>query len=143
MRLTLHTDYALRALIFLARADSQTATAGEIAAAYGVSRNHLVKVLQGLRDQGHVETSRGRHGGVRLAVDPQQLRLGDVVRQTEPLIELVECFNPQTNTCPLSRVCRLKRVLAEALSAYLEVLDAYTLADVTANGAELDALLGR
>lgn len=137
MRLSLHTDYALRSLIYLATMRDPATTAGAIATSYGISKNHLVKVLQRLRDLGYVETVRGRGGGVRLAKAPDEVRLGAVVRQTEDLGELVECFNLETNTCPLASVCLLQRRLDEALRAYVEVLDRYTLADVSANRGAL------
>lgn len=137
MRLSLHTDYALRALIFLATMPDPATTAGAIADAYGISRNHLVKVLQRLRDLGYVETVRGRGGGVRLARSADEIRLGALVRQTEEFGEFVECFNMETNTCPLAPVCLLQRRLDEALRAYIEVLDRYTLADVSANRGAL------
>lgn len=142
MRLSLHTDYALRSLIYLASMREEATTAAAIAGAYRISKNHLVKVLQRLRDIGYVETVRGRGGGVRLAVDPARIRLGDVVRRTEELGEMVECFNPETNTCPISHACLLTRRLSEALLAYLAVLDRYTVADVSANRAQLAAVLG-
>lgn len=141
MRLSLHTDYALRALVYLAVMDRPATTAGAIAEAYGVSKNHLVKVLQRLRSLGYVETVRGRGGGVRLTCDPATVRLGEVVRRTEDLGEMVECFNPETNTCPLAPVCLLQRRLDEALHAYLDVLDRYTLADAAANRRALQQIL--
>src|SRR3990167_7274735 len=141
MRLSLHTDYALRALIYLASMREPPTTAGAIADAYGISKNHLVKVLQRLRDQGYVETGRGRGGGVRLGREAAAIRLGEVVRQTEDLGEMVECFNLDTNTCPLAQACLLKRRLREALEAYLGVLDRYTLADVSANRDVLGGIL--
>ncbi|MBI1196606.1 MAG: Rrf2 family transcriptional regulator [Phenylobacterium sp.] len=133
MRLSLHTDYALRALIYLTATDAPAVTAGDIATAYGISKNHLVKVLQRLRALGYVETVRGRGGGVRLARPPGEIPIGEVVRRTEDLGEMVECFNPETNTCPLMPVCLLQRRLDEALKAYLDVLDGYTVADMAAN----------
>ena len=142
MRLSLHTDYALRALMYLTAMREPATTAGAIAGAYGISKNHLVKVLQRLRDLGYVDTVRGRGGGVRLARDPADVRLGAVVRQTEDLGEMVECFNMETNTCPLAQACILQRRLDEALRAYLEVLDRYTLADVSANRGALQRILG-
>ena len=137
MRLSLHTDYALRSLIYLATMRDPATTAGAIATAYGISKNHLVKVLQRLRDLGYVETVRGRGGGVRLAQPPEDIRVGAVVRRTEDLGELVECFNLETNTCPLAPVCLLQRRLGEALRAYVEVLDRYTLADIATNRGAL------
>lgn len=142
MRLSLHTDYALRALIYLASMREPATTAGAIAGAYGISKNHLVKVLQRLRALGYVETGRGRGGGVRLGREAAAIRLGEVVRQTEDLGEMVECFNLETNTCPLAQACLLKRRLREALEAYLDVLDRYTLADVSANRDVLSGVLG-
>jgi len=142
MRLSLHTDYALRALIYLASMREEATTAAAIATSYRISKNHLVKVLQRLRDLGYVETVRGRGGGVRLAREPAHIRLGEVVRRTEELGEMVECFNPETNTCPIAVACLLPRRLSEALQAYLAVLDRYTVADVSANRAELSAILG-
>jgi Rrf2 family nitric oxide-sensitive transcriptional repressor len=142
VRLTLQTDYALRSLVYLATSSEGSAPAAKIADAYGVSLNHLVKVLQKLRALGYVETVRGRNGGVRLSRDPALMRLGDVVRGCEDLTEFVECFRPETNTCPLAGACLLKARLGEALAAYLRVLDGYTIADVAANRAELSAILG-
>ncbi|MBJ7409664.1 MAG: Rrf2 family transcriptional regulator [Phenylobacterium sp.] len=142
MRLSLHTDYALRSLIYLASMREEATTAAAIAASYRISKNHLVKVIQRLRDLGYVDTARGRGGGVRLARDPAQIRLGEVVRRTEDLDEMVECFNPETNTCPISQACLLPRRLNEALQAYLAVLDRYTVADVSTNRVQLAAVLG-
>lgn len=142
MRLSLHTDYALRALIYLASMREEATTAAAIAGSYRISKHHLVKVLQRLRDLGYVDTVRGRGGGVRLARDPAHIRLGEVVRRTEDLGEMVECFNPETNTCPIAAACLLPRRLNEAMLAYLAVLDRYTVADVSANRAELSAILG-
>lgn len=142
MRLSLHTDYALRALIYLASMRQEATTAAAIAGSYRISKNHLVKVLQRLRDLGYVETVRGRGGGVRLSRDPAEIRLGEVVRRTENLREIVECFSPETNTCPIAPVCLLPRRLNEALQAYLAVLDRYTVAEVSSNRAALGAILG-
>ena len=141
MRLTLHTDYALRSLIYLANAGEQGATAGAIADAYGISKNHLVKVLQRLRALGYLDTVRGRGGGVRLIRDPGSIGLGEVIRRTEDL-DLVECFDPATNTCPLIKACGLKGTLGEALAAYLAVLDRYTIADIKGDRGRMAAILG-
>jgi Rrf2 family transcriptional regulator, nitric oxide-sensitive transcriptional repressor len=141
MRLTLHTDYALRVLIYLAAAGSQGATAGTIADRYRISKNHLVKVIQRLVGLGYLETTRGRGGGVRLARPPSEILVGEVVRRTEDSLDLVECFDLPTNTCPLARACLLKAKLHEALAAYLAVLDACSIAEVATNGAGLMRLL--
>lgn len=140
MRLTLHTDYALRALIYLS-ATREQATAGQIADAFGISKNHLVKVLQTLRDLGYLETVRGRTGGVRLARDPAEITVGEVVRRAQDRVDHVECFDPRTNTCPVTPVCRLRHRLNAALEAYLTVLDGCTIAEMAGNGAELRGLL--
>lgn len=137
MRLTAYTDYAFRVLIFLALRKDAGSTIQEIAEHYDISRNHLMKVVQQLAQLGYVETTRGRGGGLRLAVDPASLRLGDLVRHTEEDMTLVECFDREKNQCVISGVCRLQGVLSEALKAWLTVMDAYTLADLVANPAVL------
>ena len=142
MRLTLHTDYALRTLIFLAAGNGKSATAPEIARRYGISQNPLVKVIQRLRGLGYLTTSPGRGGGVKLARPADSIRIGQVVRDTEDSLALVECFETETNTCPLAAACLLKARLHEALNAYLAVLDRYTVADLATNGGQLMTLLG-
>lgn len=141
MQLTLHTDYSLRVLIYLAISD-KGATVSEIAENYAISRNHLVKVVHRLGKLGYVHTERGRHGGLRLARAASEISLGSVVRDMEPNFHLVECFNMPENTCALAPACQLKRVLAEAERAFMTVLDQYSLADVVANPARLRRLLG-
>ena len=137
MRLTTYTDYAFRTLIFLALNKDKACTIQELADSYGISRNHLMKVVQQLGQLGYVETTRGRGGGIRLGKPADEIRLGDVVRQTEEDMNLVECFNPEENLCTISRACRLRGVLAEALVAWLAVLDQYTLTDLVENEREL------
>src|SRR5512132_1637499 len=97
-----------------------------IARAYGVSYDHLKKAAAELCRRGYLETVRGRNGGFRLAMEPRDIRIGDVIRQTEGETVLVECFDPETNTCPLLTVCRLRVALQEALAAFFAVLDRYT-----------------
>jgi len=131
MRLTLHTDYALRVLLYLAsQKDDARATIREIARIYRISHNHLVKVVHRLVQGGWVQTVRGRKGGLKLARDPAQIRLGEIVRATEPDLLLLECFDLATNTCPIAEHCALKGALARALGAFLRELDAITLADL-------------
>jgi len=134
MRLTLHTDYALRTLMYLGVRRDRLASIKEIAQAYGISENHLVKVVHQLGRGGFVETVRGKGGGIRLGRAPADIRIGDVVRFTEEDLALVVCFEPQepARTCPLIDACRLQRLLHEALSAFMAVLDAQTLADLLA-----------
>lgn len=137
MRLTSYTDYAFRVLIFLALRREAGSTIQEIAEHYAISRNHLMKVVQQLGQLGYVETTRGRGGGLRLAVEPADLRLGDLVRHTEEDMTLVECFDRESNQCVISGVCRLQSVLSDALKAWLAVMDSYTLADLVTNPVAL------
>jgi len=128
MELSQFTDYSLRALIFAASKPGGLSTVPEVAAAYRVSQNHLVKVVNNLARLGYVRTQRGRNGGFELARLPEKIKIGELVRKTESL-HLVECFDEVRNTCPIKDMCVLKRVLHEAQSAFLGVLDQYTLTD--------------
>lgn len=133
VRLTMFSDYALRVLLYAGAHDERLVTVAEIAAAYGISRHHLVKVSQLLIQLGVVESVRGRNGGLRLARAPAEINVGALVRRTEPDFHLVECFDRETNTCAIAPVCDLKDVLHEAQAQFLHVLDGYTLADLLAN----------
>jgi Rrf2 family nitric oxide-sensitive transcriptional repressor len=130
MRLTTFSDYSLRVLIYLGTAHDRLATIDQIADAYGVSRNHLMKVVHHLAQHGFIETVRGKHGGMRLARAPAAIRVGDVLRTTEDGFALVECLTDGEMNCRITRACRLKGALAQALDAFLETLDRYTLADL-------------
>ena len=130
MQLSLHADYALRVLIYCGTHPERVVTTREISEAYGVSKNHLVRVAQTLGELGYLELIHGRSGGLRLKRDPAQIRLGDVVREAEPNLRLVECFDRETNTCPITRNCGLKDWLGEALDAFLNTLNTRTLADL-------------
>jgi Rrf2 family nitric oxide-sensitive transcriptional repressor len=141
MQLTLYTDYSLRVLIYLGMRPQQQATITEIADHYGISRNHLVKVVHNLSNLGFIKTTRGRGGGMLLAHKPEEINLGDVVQKTEPNFDLVECFDKQDNTCPIAPGCALIKVLKTAKSSFLDVLNQYTLADVVTNADELGGLL--
>jgi len=141
MRLSVYSDYSLRLLMYAALRPAELVTVQQVAEAYGISRNHLMKVAFELGRHGFLETVRGRKGGLRLARPPRQIGLGEVVRKTEEGFVLVECFDAATDRCTLSGPCRLKGALSRALKAYLAVLDEYTLADLTRNRAELRALL--
>lgn len=143
VRLTVYTDYSLRTLMYLGvRGKDHLATIQEIADAYQISKNHLMKVTYDLGQLGYIETIRGRGGGIRLAFEPDQINIGEVVRKTEDDFHLVECFNPENNLCKISPECRLKFALNEALNAYLAVLDSYTLADVLVSTDVLKELFG-
>ncbi len=141
MRLTTYSDYAFRALIYLAVRGDEPCTIQEMADHYGISRNHLMKVVQQLGQLGYVETTRGRGGGIRLGRAPSAINLGEVVRHTEDDMTIVECFDPANDRCAISRACRLRGVLGEALAAWLAVLDRYTLADLVENERALVRLL--
>lgn len=141
MQLTLYTDYSLRVLIFLGMRPERQATITEIAESYGVSRNHLVKVVHNLASLGYINTTRGRGGGMLLARPAKEINIGDVVRRTEANFDLVECFDKENNTCPIAPGCILIKGLKAARSAFLDVLDGFTLADVVANSDQLAGLL--
>ena len=141
MRLTTYTDYGLRVLMYVALKDGELATIQEIADAYAISKNHLMKVAYDLGRHGFLETVRGRGGGLRLARAASRINLGDVVRRMEDDLVLVECFAPSANNCHITRACRLKGVLGEALKAWLGVLDKYTLADLTGRNPALARML--
>ena len=136
MRLTLHTDYALRMLMLLALEPEELHTIASVAERYRISRNHLMKVAQTLIQAGFVESVRGRHGGLKLGMDPAGIKLGAVVRATEDGFALVECFDRRRNTCVVTPACGLRKPLDEAVTAFLEVLDRTSLADVAQNPAK-------
>lgn len=140
--MTFHTDYALRMLIYAALRPDGVCTVNDVAVTYGLSRNHLLKVALTLRNLGLIETIRGRSGGIRIAKAPAEINIGALVRATEEDFSLVECMQGVGGTCAISPACRLKGVFAEALAAYLAVLDTYTLADIVRNRAVLKPLLG-
>ncbi len=130
MRLTLYTDYSLRVLLYLAYNKDKVVTISELANFYKISRNHLVKVVHELGLNGYILTSRGKHGGIKLARSPEEIVIGDVVRTTEPDFDLLECFNVNSDQCVITNVCNLKSVLFNAKTNFLGELDKYTLADV-------------
>ncbi|HEX2734487.1 MAG TPA: Rrf2 family transcriptional regulator [Polyangiaceae bacterium] len=141
MQLTNYTDFALRALIGLAICAPGRTTVKEISSAYGISNNHLVKVVQRLAELNYVKTLRGKSGGIELAVDPSAIRLGKLVRELETELGLVECLRPDTNPCVIVGACRLKGILREATNSFLTELDRYTLADLVAPKQRLSNLL--
>lgn len=141
MRLTTFTDYSLRVMIYLGVRANELATIGDIAAAYGVSKNHLMKVVHFLGQQGYVETLRGKSGGLRLARAPEDINLGQLVRATESNTVLLECFEPQSSQCKIEPVCKLRGILGRSLQAFFAVLDQHTLADVLRNREQLANVL--
>lgn len=130
MRLTLHTDYSLRVLLYLAANGSDMATITELSDFYQISRNHLVKVVHKLSLKGYIHTMRGKHGGICLARPPEQISIGEVVKSTEPDLNLLECFDKKTDHCVITSQCRLKGVLFRARDQFVSELERYTLADV-------------
>lgn len=141
MRLTIYTDYSLRLLMYLALKQDGLATIAEVAESYGISRNHLMKVAHQLGVAGYVETVRGRSGGLRLAKPAASIGLGEIVRQTEPDMALVPCFKPVEEDCLIARCCVLRKALDKARAAFVEVLDSYTLGDLTRPRTALQELL--
>ncbi len=137
MRLTRYTDYALRVLLYLGARDGQVCAISEIATAYGISQNHLMKVVHDLGKAGYVKSVRGRFGGILLARPAAEIGVGAVVRQTEEGFELVDCA-----TCVIAPACGLTGALGEALAAFMAVLDGYTLADLLAKRGAMRQLLG-
>ena len=140
MRLNLHTDYALRLLMFLAQ-DGGQVSVEVIAASFGISRNHLMKVAQQLAAFGFVGARRGRGGGLSLARPATQINLGAVVRALEPTGTFVECLNRKTNRCVIAGACGLQGALNLALGDFLGRLDGYTLADLVPDPARFRAAL--
>jgi Rrf2 family nitric oxide-sensitive transcriptional repressor len=136
MKLTKYTDYALRVLIYLALSDGRQCSIAEIAESYGVSENHLMKVVQQLAREGLIDSTRGRGGGLRLRKSADDIRIGAVVRLTEPDMDLAECA-----TCIITGLCGLTPVFGRATQAFLQVLDEVTLADVIRSGDGLRAML--
>lgn len=141
MKLTTFSDYSLRVLIYLAVRDDSLSTIGEIAEAYDISRNHLMKVVHNLGVLGYLETVRGKNGGVRLAMAPKDINIGALLRETEDTTSLVECFNREESHCTIDSACALRGILQQALGGFFGVLDQYTLADVLRNRKRLGKLL--
>lgn len=137
MKLTSYTNYALRTLQFAALRGSGLSKIDDIVQVYGMARPHVAKIVHELGRAGYLETVRGRAGGFRLAKRAEQIVVGEVVRLTEGPLHVVECFNEQTNTCPLIGVCKLSRAIFDATQAFMAVLDGVTLADIASNRGQL------
>ena len=141
MKLTAFTDYSLRVLIYLAAQPQRRATIGQIAAAFDVSEHHLTKVVHFLGKRGWLANVRGKGGGLELAMPPELIGLGSVVRQTEGADMPAECFGEGGGHCSIAGICRLSGVLGEAVKAFHAVLDQYTLADLVHNRQALAKVL--
>lgn len=140
MRLTLHTDYALRVLIQVAIANGKLITINDIAQSFDISKQHLMKVVNDLSRSGYLDTVRGRNGGIRLRRQPRDINIGQVVRETEDKLDVIECLE-RRGYCQIERVCVLRGILGEATEAFLAVLDAHTLADLIKPHRALSSLL--
>jgi Rrf2 family transcriptional regulator, nitric oxide-sensitive transcriptional repressor len=140
MRLTLHTDYALRVLIQAAIADGKLITINDIAQSFAISKQHLMKVVNDLSQKGYLETVRGRKGGIRLQVRARDINVGQVVRETEDRLDVIGCLE-QRGYCRIERVCVLRGALRDATEAFLAVLDRYSLADLIRPHRALSSLL--
>ena len=141
MRLTLGTDYALRTLIFVAVNGERLSTIAEIAEIFGVSKTHLMKVVNKLSRQGYIDSTRGKGGGIRLARPAGEIRIGAVVRETEEDLAVVGCL-AEPGFCRIEECCILQGALREATLAFVNALDAYTLADLLAPRTRLARSLG-
>ncbi|WP_294613149.1 Rrf2 family transcriptional regulator [uncultured Roseovarius sp.] len=137
MKLTSYTNYALRSLQLAALKAPDLVRVDDVAHVHGLSRPHIVKIVHELGKAGLLETVRGRRGGFRLGQPPDKIVVGDVVRLTEGPLDVVECFNPDKNTCPLIGICTLSRKIQEATRAFMAVLDELTIADISANRGQL------
>jgi Rrf2 family transcriptional regulator, nitric oxide-sensitive transcriptional repressor len=141
MRLTAFTDYSLRVLIYLATRPGQRATIAQIATAFGVSENHLVKVVHFLGKAGWLANVRGKGGGLELARPPERINLADVVRDAEGDAVVAECFGEDRGGCVIAPSCKLRGVLGEAVAAFYAVLARYNLEDLVRNREELATIL--
>jgi Rrf2 family nitric oxide-sensitive transcriptional repressor len=141
MRLTDFTDYGLRVLIYTAVKPEERTTVQEIADAFGIPRNHLIKIVHTLGRAGYLHTTRGRTGGLRLGRPAAQITVGEVVRTMESDFQMVECFDIEGNACVITAACGLRCVLGSALRAFFDVLDKSTIADLAAQQGTLTRLL--
>lgn len=133
MRVTKFTDYTLRVLIYLAcKPNGNLTTVSQLAEAYSISVHHVRMVVHKLGQSGYIDSVQGKGGGIKLAQKPDKILIGEVVRKTEKDFFIVECFSPQ-GQCPIVKACKLQHILEDALKAFLDTLNQYTLADITDN----------
>ena len=142
MRLTQATNYSVRILLYCAANPDRLSRVADIAASFGMSETHLFKILKVLVDNGFVQTIRGRNGGIALGRPAEEITVGEVVRAAEETFVLADCFDEKGHDCPLTQSCAYNRILREALGAFFEVLDRYTIADVARERPDLRFLLG-
>jgi Rrf2 family nitric oxide-sensitive transcriptional repressor len=141
MKLTSFTDYSLRVLIYLAAQPKRRATIAAIATSFEVSENHLTKVVHFLGKAGWLANVRGKGGGLELAMPPELIKVGQVVRGTEGGSVPAECFDETGGQCCIAGICRLSGVLAQAVTAFYDTLDRYTLADLVHNRQALARIM--
>jgi len=137
MKLTSYTNYALRSLQLAALHSPDLVRVDDVVRIHQLSRPHVVKIVHELGKSGYLRTIRGRNGGFTLARSPENIIVGDVVRQMEGPLDVVECFNPKTNTCPLIGICKLSKAMMQATAAFMAVLDNLTIADIASNKGQL------
>ncbi|WP_454784377.1 Rrf2 family transcriptional regulator [Legionella sp. WA2024007413] len=140
MQLTQFTDYSLRALIYIALKQN-TCTINDIASAYAISHNHLIKIIHNLSKMGIIKTIRGKNGGIIMAENPAEINLKTLVLKLEPHFDLVPCFNQDKANCCIAPTCKLRKILLEAQKAFFEVLEQFSLEDIIQNKIELYPLL--
>lgn len=141
MRLTTHTDYALRVLIYLGLQEQNLVTIQEVSDRYGISKNHLMKIVHELSQAGFIESVRGKNGGIRLGHPAEEISVGDIVRLMEEDMAVVECMRTDKSDCLLTQICILKEAVQKALAEFLSTLDEYTLADLLAQPDQLSKLI--
>lgn len=141
MRLKTYTDYGLRVMLMLASEPDRLITIDEIAERYRISRNHLLKVVQQLSEDGYVRTVRGRNGGVRLGRPPEEINVGTLIRAMEGDFGLVECLGEGHCACVIERVCRARRVITQALDNFFSTLEGVTLAEISPRSGSMHRVL--
>jgi Rrf2 family transcriptional regulator, nitric oxide-sensitive transcriptional repressor len=133
MQLTLFADYSLRTLMYLATHEDRLCTSREISDRYGISKNHVVKIVHKLSQLGYIKSVKGKGGGIGLLKKPSQINLRSLITALETNLTLVECFDAERNTCKITAECKLKKILRDALKAFLDTLGEYTLDDLVIN----------
>ncbi len=142
MRLTKQTNYAVRILMYCAANDGSLSRIPDIAAAYDLSETFLFKILKPIADNGYVKSVRGRNGGIKLGKPAEQITLLDIVKVTEDNFSMADCFDNDNSNCPLVSACTLNSAWSEALNAFFDVLDTYTIADLVKPNNNINILLG-
>ncbi|WP_163582226.1 RrF2 family transcriptional regulator [Gracilibacillus saliphilus] len=140
MRLKKYTDFALRVLIYTGTSERKVSIK-EISDTFYISTEHIRKVVHQLSVEGYINTTRGRNGGILLMKDPDEINIGEVIRLMENDFYLVECFDGEHNQCVITPACKLRSVVGEAMRAFFEVLNQYTLADLIVNKDDLRTLM--